>query len=163
MCYRGSVAPGALYWFYDACANRDFTVGVCALGEGREVLAVACGATSAEGGVGWLRRRRRWRSLIARLGNRDLALGGWPGDLLTSLADKGRTGYLLSLVASPALAADGVQGVFGVFAAAMASHGVGMLCAPSPKADARLEDLGFRPAGGPRKERYEFFVYWMAL
>ena len=75
-CYRGKDAAFVLRAFYDACANRDHTVGTAGL-EGEEVVGVACGTTDPAAPAAWLRKRRPWRSLAARVaGGADMALGG---------------------------------------------------------------------------------------
>jgi hypothetical protein len=97
-CYRGKDAKAVLRAFYDAYANRDYTVGTVAVEEGG-VVAAACGTTDLEGPARWLKRRRRWRSLWPRLvGGADMALGGWNAAALARVpAGAARPGYLLAV------------------------------------------------------------------
>jgi len=144
-CYRGKATPGVLRWFYDACANRDYTLAAAALEDGR-LVAAACGATRPEAGEAWLARRRRWRALWGRMaGGRDLARGGWPAaTLAASAAGEGRAAYLLALVG----AAERLPSLVDAIAAAAASHGATVLVAPALAPDDTFITWGFEAAAG---------------
>ena len=163
-CYRGKDAKGVLRAFYDAYANRDYTVGTVAVEEGG-VVAAACGTTDLEGPARWLRRRRRWRSLWPRLvGGADMALGGWDGAALArASAGFGRPGYLLAAATAGGLTDADVADVFAAFAAAMASRGAACICAPTATADERLVKAGFELGRGGSTGTEDGFVFYVRL
>gem|GEM_PF-1836700 len=161
-CYRGKDAKAVLGAFYDAYANRDYTVGTAALLEGGSVVGVICGTTDLEGPARWLRRRRRWRSFWPRLaGGADMALGGWKAAALAGApAGAARPGYLLAAVTADGLADADVASAFSAFGAAMASRGAACICAPTAAPDERLVKVGFELArGGPASADNGFVVY----
>jgi hypothetical protein len=147
LCYRGKTGRAVLRAFYDAYANRDFTVGTAALEEA-EVVGVMCGTTDPTGPARWLWRRRRWRSLWPRLaGGAKMALGGWDVATLAQAAgDIERPAFLLAAaVEQPA--EEGWAALTGAFAAAAASRGATHVVAPSGAPDERLIEAGFERAG----------------
>jgi hypothetical protein len=148
-CYRGKTARSVLRAFYDAYANRDFTVGTAAL-EGEDIVGVMCGATDPAGPARWLRRRRRWRSFWPRLaGGPDMALGGWDAAVLTGAAEGcERPVYLVAAATSEDLTEDGLAALRGAFAAAAASRGAAYIVAPAAAPDERLELAGFEKLDG---------------
>ncbi|HUV87157.1 MAG TPA: hypothetical protein VMX79_08595 [bacterium] len=143
-CYRGKTARSVLRAFYDAYANRDFTVGTVALEE-EGVAGVMCGATDPAGPARWLRRRRRWRSLRPRLvGGADMALGGWDAVTLARAAEGlERPSYLVAAATAEELTEDGLAALSDAFAAATASRGATHIVAPSAAPDERLAIAGF--------------------
>lgn len=147
-CYRGKAAKTVLRTFYDAYANRDFTVGTVALEE-EDVVGVMCGATDRAGPARWLRQRRRWRSFWPRLaGGADMALGGWDGGTLARAAEGfERPVYLVAAATAEGLAGDGLAALSDAFTAAVASRGATHIVAPAAAPDERLERAGFEPAG----------------
>jgi hypothetical protein len=142
-CYRGKTGRGVLRAFYDAYANRDFTVGTVALEDG--VAGVMCGATDPAGAARWLRRRKRWRSLWPRLaGGADMALGGWDAATLARAAEGlERPAYLVAAATAEELAEDSLAALGDAFAAATASRGATHIVAPSAAPDERLATAGF--------------------
>jgi len=147
-CYRGKDARYVLRAFYDAYANRDYTVGTAGL-EGERVVGVACGTTDLAAPGEWLRRRRPWRSLPARLaGGENMARGGWGNEFPADAGAQGRPVYLLSAVAAEALSDEDIANLFGNFAAAAASRGADRIFAPAVAADDRLLQVGFEQAEG---------------
>lgn len=147
-CYRGKDAAFVLRSFYDAYANRDFTVGTAGL-EGTRVVGVVCGATDPAAPVEWLKRRRPWRSLGARLfGGSDMALGGWAPDALAGAGGGGRAVHLLAAATADGLGDDDVASLFDHFAAAASSRGAGRIVAPAEAPDERLLKVGFEAFEG---------------
>ena len=147
-CYRGGNARYVLRAFYDAYANRDYTVGTAGL-EGKEVVGLACGTTDAAAPAEWLKRRRPWRSLAARVaGGANMALGGWNREVFTAAEAQGRAAYLLAAVAAEGLSEGEVATMFDYFAAAASSRGASRIYAPAAAPDERLQKVGFEPAEG---------------
>lgn len=145
-CYRGKNAACVLRAFYDACANRDYTVGTVALEAGK-VVGVMCGATDPTAPAEWLRRRRPWRSFGARLlGGPNMARGGWEREVLEAAGAEGPSVYLLAAVTAEGTSADDVATLFDFFAAAAASRGARRVVAPAAAPDERLRRVGFDPA-----------------
>ncbi len=164
-CYRGKNARCVLRAFYDAYANRDYTVGTAA-SEGGSVVGVACGTTDLAAPARWLARRRRWRSLCARVtGGADMALGGWDAAALArASADARRPGYLLGAATADALSEDDVGATFDVFAASFASRGVSRVFAPAAAPDERLARVGFELVSGePVPNGNGFLLYARVL
>jgi hypothetical protein len=149
-CYRGKTGRAVLGAFYDAYANRDFTVGTVALEEG-QVVGVMCGATDPTGPARWLRERRRWRSLCSWLaGGVNVALGGWDvGALARAAGDIERPAFLVSAAMTEKAAKEGLTALSGAFAAAAASRGATHIVAPSAAPDERLVEAGFEPGAAP--------------
>jgi hypothetical protein len=147
LCYRGKAAKTVLRAFYDAYANRDFTVGTVALEEG-DVVGVMCGATDRAGPARWLRQRRRWRSFWPRLaGGGDMALGGWDAATLARAAEGFERPAYLVAAAAGGLAGGDLAVLSDGFTAAVASRGATHIVAPATAPDERLERAGFEPAG----------------
>lgn len=147
-CYRGRDAAYVLRAFYDAYANRDYTVGTAGL-EGGRVAGVACGTTNPAGPAEWLRRRRPWRSWAARVaGGTGMALGGWGREVFADAEAQGRVAYLLAAVTAEGLSEGDVATLFDFFAAAAASRGASRIYAPAAAPDERLLKVGFEPAEG---------------
>ena len=147
-CYRGKDAAFVLRAFYDACANRDHTVGTAGL-EGEEVVGVACGTTDPAAPAAWLRKRRPWRSLAARVaGGADMALGGWNREVFADAGAQGRSAYLLAAVTAEGLSEGDVATMFDFFAAAASSRGASRIYAPAAAPDERLLKVGFEPTEG---------------
>ena len=147
-CYRGKDAAYVLRAFYDAYANRDFTVGTAGL-DGKKVVGVACGATDLGAAAAWLKSRRPWRSLGARLfGGSDMALGGWAPDALAEAGGEGRTVHLLAAATADDSGDDDVASLFDHFAAAASSRGAGRIVAPAEAPDERLLKVGFETVEG---------------
>lgn len=147
-CYRGKNAAFVLRAFYDACANRDFTVGTAAL-EGKKVVGVVCGATDLAAPAAWLKSRRYWRSLGARVfGGPDMALGGWTPEALAGAAREARAVFLLAATAAEGLGDDDVTSLFDHFAAAASSRGARRIIAPARAPDESLLKLGFETVEG---------------
>lgn len=161
-CYRGKEAGVVLRAFYDAYANRDYTVGTAAF-DGSTVVAVICGATDLEGPARWLRQRRRWRSLWPRLvGGAEMALGGWDGAALArASAGTARPGYLLAAATGDGLTEVDVAEAFAAFAAAVASRGAGVICAPTATPDGRLLNVGFELARGGATDAEQGFAFYV--
>lgn len=161
-CYRGKDAEVVLRAFYDAYANRDYTVGTAAFEEGG-VVAVVCGTTDLEGPARWLRQRRRWRSLWPRLvGGAEMALGGWDAGALARVsAGTARPGYLLAAATADGLTEVDVADAFAAFAAAMASRGAGHICAPTATPDERLVKVGFELACGGSTGAENGFAFYV--
>lgn len=159
-CYRGKAGRGVLRAFYDAYANRDFTVGTVALDEER-VAGVMCGATDPAGAARWLSRRKRWRFLWPRLmGGADMALGGWDAATLVRAAEGlERPAYLVAAATAEDLTEDGLAALGDAFAAATASRGATHIVAPSAAPDERLERAGFEKTdAGGIPEGFAFYV-----
>jgi hypothetical protein len=147
-CYRGKKASYVLRAFYDAYANRDFTVGTAGL-ESKKVVGVVCGATDLGAPAAWLKSRRPWRSLAARAaGGANMALGGWSPDALAGVKNEGRPIYLLAAVTGDDLGDDAVGTLFDTFAAAASSRGASSIFAPAPAPDERLLKVGFEAVEG---------------
>jgi hypothetical protein len=157
-CYRGKAGRGVLRAFYDAYANRDFTVGTVALEDG--VTGVMCAATDPEGAALWLSRRKRWRSLWPRLtGGADMALGGWDAATLAQAAEGFyRPAFLVAAATAENVTGDGLAALGDAFAAATASRGVTHIVAPSAAADERLGFAGFEKMEGGVPEGFAFYV-----
>jgi hypothetical protein len=159
-CYRGKAGRGVLRAFYDAYANRDFTVGTVAVEKG-DVAAVMCGATDLAGAAWWLSRRRRCRALWPRLvGGADMALGGWDAATLAGAAEGlERPAYLVAAATAEDVTEEGLAAVGGAFAAAAASRGITHVVAPSGAPDERLGLAGFEKlAAGGTPEEFVFYV-----
>lgn len=164
-CYRGKNARRVLRAFYDAYANRDYTVGTAAL-EGASVVGVACGTTDLAAAARWLAGRRPWRSLCARMaGGADMASGGWDaGALARASADTRRPGYLLAAATADALSEDDVGAIFDAFAASLASRGVSRVFAPAAAPEERFLRVGFELVSGePVPDGNGFMLYARAL
>ncbi len=164
-CYRGKNTRRVLHAFYDAYANRDYTVGTAAL-EGASVVGVACGTTDVAAPAHWLARRRRWRSLYARLtGGADIASGGWGAAALArASADTRRPGYLLAAATADALSDDDVGAIFDAFAASLASRGVSRVFAPAAAPEERFLKVGFDLVSSEQIPNGDgFFLYARAL
>ena len=147
-CYRGKNAAFVLRAFYDACANRDFTVGTAAL-EGKKVVGVVCGATDLAAPAAWLKSRRPWRSFGARLfGGPDTALGGWAPDALATDIREGRPIFLLAATTADGLNEGDIEKLFDAFAAAASSRGARRIVAPASAPDERLLKVGFETVEG---------------
>jgi hypothetical protein len=164
-CYRGKNARRVLRAFYDAYANRDYTVGTAAL-EGASVVGVACGTTDLAAPARWLAGRRPWRSLCARMtGGADMASGGWDAAALArASADARRPGYFVAAATADALGEDDIGAIFDAFAASLASRGVSRVFAPAAAPDERLARVGFEMVSGERVPSGDgFFLYARAL
>lgn len=147
-CYRGKDAAFVLRAFYDACANRDFTVGTAGL-EGKKVVGLACGATDFAAPAAWLKGRRPWRSLAARAaGGANMVLGGWSREDFAGAETGGRAVFLLAAVTAEGLSAGDVGTIFDTFAAAASSRGASIIYAPAPALDERLLEVDFEPVEG---------------
>lgn len=148
-CYRGKSSPAVLRAFYEAYANRDYTVGTAAVAEGGEVVAVVCGTTRPEAPEQWLRRRRPWRSLAARiLGGAAMATGGWPVEILNQWGEREKAAvFVVSAVWPENRGADQVRTIFEYFEAASASRGAGSVVAPSLGPEEKWEELGYTSRG----------------
>lgn len=147
-CYRGKDAAFVLRAFYDACANRDYTVGTAGL-EGKEVVGVVCGTTAAAAPAAWLKKRRPWRSLAARVaGGADMALGGWNREVFADAEGQGRAVFLLAAAAAEGLSEEDAGDMFDFFAAAASSRGASHVYAPAAAPDERLLKVRFEPVEG---------------
>jgi len=147
-CYRGKDAAFVLRAFYDAYANRDHTVGTAGL-EGEKVVAVACGATDPAAPAEWLKKRRPWRSLAARVaGGANMALGGWSREDIADAEAQGRAVFLLAAAAAEDLSEGDVGTLFDTFAAAASSRGASRVYAPAAAPDERLLKVGFETVEG---------------
>lgn len=143
--YRGKTNAGVLFWFYDACANRDYTAAAVALDE-HKIVGAACAATNVEAGAPWLGRRRRWRSLLTRLlAGRDLARGGWPKEVLKGAAGELRAAFVLSFAALPGVNAADRKVLMDTLAAVASSRGAVTLIVPAAAEDENWAALGFGP------------------
>jgi hypothetical protein len=139
-CYRGKGGRGVLKRFYDAYANRDFTVGTAGL-EGSEVVGVICGTTDAGAPLEWLKRRRPWRSPGPRLfGGAHMPTGGWAPAVLEGAGIEGRPVYLLAAAAAPCVGDNDLKALMAGFEAAAASRGATHVVVPAAKED---EDWSF--------------------
>jgi hypothetical protein len=142
--YRGPADRAVLEWFYDAYANRDFTLGAAAV-EGRDVLAAAVACTDLEGAAAWLLSRRRCRSAAARRrGGPEMTRGGIPVGVFTGVTGAGgKAAFFISAVlrrdVAPAVSGD----LLKYLAAAAASRGATTLYAPGQGASAELASFGF--------------------
>jgi len=146
--YRGKGAPCVLRTFYDAYANRDYTLGAVAVAEG-EVIAAACAATRADGARRWIRARRPWRSLCARIaGGREMATGGLGADYFDAVETEGKPAFLVSLAAAPGVEGDALVQLLDRLAAAAASRGARWLWAPAADA-AEMTAWRFKPGPTP--------------
>ena len=142
--YRGKAAPCVLRAFYDGYANRDYTLGAVAVTEGN-VVAAACAATRADGARRWIRARRPWRSLCARIvGGRDMTQGGIGADYFSAAGADGKPAFLVSLAAAPGVEGDALVQLLDHLAAAAASRGVCRLWAPAADA-AEMAAWRFNP------------------
>jgi hypothetical protein len=145
-CYRGKNAAFVLRAFYDAYANRDFTVGTAGL-EGKKVVGVVCGATDLAAPAEWLKARRPWRSLGARVfGGAKMALGGWSREDFAEAEAGSRAVFLIAAVAAEGSGEGDWGTMFDTFAAAASSRGASRIVAPAP--DERLLAAGFETVEG---------------
>jgi hypothetical protein len=147
-CYRGKKASYVLRAFYDAYANRDFTVGTAGL-ESKKVVGVVCGATDLGAPAAWLKSRRPWRSLAARAaGGANMALGGWSREDFAEAEAGSRAVFLIAAVAAEGSGEGDWGTMFDTFAAAASSRGASSIFAPAPAPDERLLKVGFEAVEG---------------
>jgi hypothetical protein len=141
--YRGKRGKGVLRRFYDAYANRDYSVGTAAL-EGAEVVGVVCGTTDPGAPAKWLKRRRPWRSLGPRLfGGADMATAGWNPAALAGAGIEGRPVYLIAAAVAADAGADDLKALMDGFEAAAASRGATHIVVPAESEDEDWPFFGF--------------------